>query len=96
MPGSWPASWPSPDVDEALAAYEELGGRSLPIVLANRQVGPERMMELVEERAPDGFADLDDIVARRSWTRSPRRTSARPASTRALNHRPSLSVRRSR
>ena len=51
------------DVDSGLARYEEIR-RPLTsqIVLANRNVGPERMMELAEERAPDGFRDIHDVV----------------------------------
>lgn len=33
-----------------------------PIVRANRGFGPELPMKLVEERAPDGFADVTDII----------------------------------
>jgi 5-methylphenazine-1-carboxylate 1-monooxygenase len=33
------------------------------IVLANRQMGPELPMQLVEERAPDGFASLGDVIS---------------------------------
>ena len=33
------------------------------IVLANRGFGPELPMKLVEERAPDGFTDIDDVIA---------------------------------
>jgi hypothetical protein len=32
------------------------------IVLSNRQQGPEAAMQLVEERAPNGFARLDEVV----------------------------------
>lgn len=32
------------------------------IVLANRGLGPELPMQLVEERAPDGFADIADVI----------------------------------
>ncbi len=32
------------------------------IVLANRGLGPELPMQLVEERAPDGFAELSDVI----------------------------------
>ena len=66
------------DHEAALAAYEE--ARRPPtsaIVLANRGNGPEQAMQLVEERAPDGFenvhdvispADLDEIAARYKTT----------------------------
>jgi 5-methylphenazine-1-carboxylate 1-monooxygenase len=34
------------------------------ITLRNRQLGPEIAMQIVEDRAPDGFATIDDIVSR--------------------------------
>jgi 5-methylphenazine-1-carboxylate 1-monooxygenase len=33
------------------------------VVLANRGLGPERPMAIVEERAPDGFANLSDVIS---------------------------------
>jgi hypothetical protein len=33
------------------------------IVLANRGNGPEQVMDLAEERAPDGFARIHDVVS---------------------------------
>ncbi|MBI5287619.1 MAG: flavin-dependent oxidoreductase, partial [Chloroflexi bacterium] len=33
------------------------------IVLANRQQGPERVMQIVEERAPEGFADIHAVIS---------------------------------
>jgi 2-polyprenyl-6-methoxyphenol hydroxylase-like FAD-dependent oxidoreductase len=52
------------DLDAALARYE---GERLPataaIVAANRRGGPERVLDLAEERAPDGFADIGDVFA---------------------------------
>src|SRR6185295_14944580 len=42
-------------VEEAVAAYDALRRpATAAIVLANREVGAERCMEVVEERAPDG------------------------------------------
>jgi 2-polyprenyl-6-methoxyphenol hydroxylase-like FAD-dependent oxidoreductase len=53
------------DIDAALRAYE---ARRLPataaITLSNRQQGPERVMQIVEERAPHGFTDLDAVISR--------------------------------
>ncbi|THD78555.1 MAG: flavin-dependent oxidoreductase [Phenylobacterium sp.] len=50
--------------EEALAAYE---AQRLPataaIVRANRGNGPERCMQLAEERAPQGFDRIDDVFA---------------------------------
>ncbi len=51
------------DVEHALAVYDE---RRRPatarIVLANRGMGPELPMQLVEDRAPDGFAHLAEVI----------------------------------
>jgi hypothetical protein len=47
----------------ALAAYEQL--RRPPtsaIVHANRRHGPEQVMTIVEQRAPGGFARIDDVL----------------------------------
>ena len=33
------------------------------VVLANRLMGPELVMQLVEERAPDGFSDLSTVIS---------------------------------
>lgn len=55
----------APDAATALARYEE--ERRPPtsaIVLANRRNGPERVMQMVHERAPQGFARLEDAIAR--------------------------------
>jgi 2-polyprenyl-6-methoxyphenol hydroxylase-like FAD-dependent oxidoreductase len=34
------------------------------IVLRNRVLGPEAAMQLVEERAPNGFADISNVITR--------------------------------
>ena len=56
------ATAPSPD--EALARYEQL---RLPptraLQEANRAMGPEIVMQLAHERAPDGFAAVSDVFA---------------------------------
>jgi hypothetical protein len=38
-------------------------GASQAIVAANRGLGPEVPMKLVEERAPNGFADIADVIS---------------------------------
>ncbi|MEA2130958.1 MAG: 5-methylphenazine-carboxylate 1-monooxygenase [Solirubrobacteraceae bacterium] len=51
------------DPVHALAAYEQL--RRPPtsaIVHANRRHGPEQVMTIVEQRAPGGFARIDDVL----------------------------------
>src|SRR6187399_3222397 len=51
------------DLEQGLLRYEEIRRpATATIVLANRQQGPEAPMQLVEERAPNGFASLDDVV----------------------------------
>jgi len=47
----------------ALLAYEtERRPATGKIVLANRANGPEQVMQLVEQRAPDGFARIEDVL----------------------------------
>jgi len=49
----------------ALAAYEaERRPATTDLVLLNRRNGPEQVMQLVEERAPDGFEDVTDVLSR--------------------------------
>lgn len=51
------------DPADALAAYDaERRPATAEIVLANRKGGPERVIDLVEERAADGFDDLNDVA----------------------------------
>jgi 2-polyprenyl-6-methoxyphenol hydroxylase-like FAD-dependent oxidoreductase len=53
------------DVDTALARYEEIRRpATAAIVEANRGLGPEVPMQLVHERAPDGFDDIDAVISR--------------------------------
>lgn len=83
-------------VGEALDAYEAVRRPATSaIVLANRQVGPERCMELVADRAPDGFDDIESVVPRDELigiVESYKRTAGFDPAT--LNSRPSLSVPR--
>src|SRR5262249_16739725 len=49
---------------DALAAYEsERRPKTSGIVLANRRNGPEQVMQIVEERAPNGFTQVNEVVA---------------------------------
>jgi 2-polyprenyl-6-methoxyphenol hydroxylase-like FAD-dependent oxidoreductase len=49
---------------EALKAYEaERLPATAKIVLANRGNGPEQCMQIAEERAPQGFASIDEVFA---------------------------------
>ena len=48
----------------ALAAYEaERRPATASIVAANRGNGPDQVLELVEQRAPNGFARIDDVLS---------------------------------
>ena len=52
-----------PGFEAALAAYEALRRpATAAVVQANRGDGPDRVMDLVHERAPDGFKDLAEVV----------------------------------
>jgi 5-methylphenazine-1-carboxylate 1-monooxygenase len=81
-------------VEEAIAAYDvQRRPHTADVVLANRQGGPERCIEIVEQRAPDGFADLDTVVSREELeeiSNSYKRTAG--FDPEVLNNRPSLGV----
>ena len=54
------------DVEQGLARYEALRREATSkIVLLNRQNGPERVMQLAEDRAPGGFERIEDVIPRR-------------------------------
>lgn len=51
--------------EAALAAYAaERLAKTAEIVRANRKGGPERVVDEVSARAPDGFAQLEDVISR--------------------------------
>ena len=53
------------DVVAALARYQEARREATGrIILANRGNGPEQVMQLAHERAPDGFDDIDAVIPR--------------------------------
>jgi type IV secretory pathway VirD2 relaxase len=51
------------DIPTALTAYEKV---RLPptakICFANRANGPDHVLQLAHERAPDGFENIDDVI----------------------------------
>jgi len=52
------------DPQAALARYDaERRPKTAAVVLANRQNGPERVMQLAEERAPHGFQSIGDVIS---------------------------------
>lgn len=49
----------------ALRAYEaERRPATANIVMLNRADGPDKVLDIVEEKAPDGFADIHDVMSR--------------------------------
>jgi 2-polyprenyl-6-methoxyphenol hydroxylase-like FAD-dependent oxidoreductase len=49
----------------ALEAYEaERRPATADLVMLNRRNGPEQVMQIVEERAPDGFGDVSEVLSR--------------------------------
>lgn len=52
-----------PGVEKALERYEsERRPATAGVVLANRQSGPERVMKLADDLAPQGFDDIDKVI----------------------------------
>jgi 2-polyprenyl-6-methoxyphenol hydroxylase-like FAD-dependent oxidoreductase len=53
-----------PDPVEALGRYDAARRPAMnSVTLHNRRFGPEAFLQLVEERAPDGFARVDDVIS---------------------------------
>jgi 2-polyprenyl-6-methoxyphenol hydroxylase-like FAD-dependent oxidoreductase len=53
----------APDVAAALAAYQsERLETTSAVLLANREMGAERILRTVAERAPEGFARIEDVL----------------------------------
>ncbi|AUX39718.1 hypothetical protein SOCE26_011130 [Sorangium cellulosum] len=80
--------------EAALASYE--AARRPPtsaLVLANRAMGPERVMAIVEQRAPQGFARIEDVLSKEELEEIAR-TYQKTAGFQIeeLNSRPSWSV----
>ena len=52
------------DLDDALRAYEEARrAATARIVMSNRQHGPERVLDMASDRAPNGFERVADVFA---------------------------------
>ncbi|EAR25939.1 hypothetical protein A20C1_08663 [marine actinobacterium PHSC20C1] len=81
-------------IGAALGEYERI---RLPITaqltLSNRSLGPERVMQLAYERAPEGFADINDVVSAEELTAiADQYKRAAGFNPQLLNERPTLSV----
>ncbi|MPZ56498.1 MAG: flavin-dependent oxidoreductase [Rhizobiales bacterium] len=82
------------DPVEALAHYDAVRRPVMnDIILRNRQFGPEAAMQIVEERAPEGFARIEDVISAdemRHISQSFQATAGLDAQT--VNKRPSYVV----
>jgi 5-methylphenazine-1-carboxylate 1-monooxygenase len=78
--------------EDALLAYEEERRPvTSKIVLANRGDGPDKILDVVEERAPDGFADIEDVLSRDELERTANAyKSIAGMDVETLNARPSI------
>lgn len=82
-------------VEAAVAAYDaQRRPDTAAVVEANRQGGPMRPLALVEERAPNGFTNLDDVISPKELAQiAEDYKDAAGFDAQTLNSRPSLSVR---
>ena len=80
----------------ALQLYdEERRPATAAIVMANRRNGPEKVMQMAEERAPDGFADVHQVISAEELAASAREYKLVAGFDRdQLNTRASYSVKR--
>jgi 2-polyprenyl-6-methoxyphenol hydroxylase-like FAD-dependent oxidoreductase len=83
-----------PAIKAALAAYDaQRRPATAALVQSNRRAGPHRCQDLVEQRAPAGFADLSDVVSRPELDKiSLDYKQIAGFDVNRLNNRPSLSV----
>ncbi len=84
-----------PTIAAGVAAYE--GDRrpaTAAVVQSNRRAGPHRCQDLVEERAPDGFTDLNAVVSQEELAAiADEYKQTAGFEMERLNERPSISVR---
>lgn len=84
-----------PSLQAAVAAYDaQRRPATAAVVQSNRQAGPHRCQDRVEQRAPNGFTDLYDVMSREELEEIAgeyKRTAGFGIDS--LNSRPSLSVR---
>src|SRR3954465_3198551 len=56
------------ETDDAVSALQRYDAERRPsmndIIQRNRNFGPEAAMQLAEERAPNGFAQVNDVISR--------------------------------
>ena len=81
-------------IEVAIASYDDQRrAATAALVQSNRRAGPHRSQDLVEERAPNGFTDLSEVVSKQELDEIAgeyKRVAGFEIDT--LNNRPSLSV----
>jgi 2-polyprenyl-6-methoxyphenol hydroxylase-like FAD-dependent oxidoreductase len=87
----------SGSIEAGLAAYErERLAVMNAIILRNREFGPSIIMDMAEERAPNGFANIEDVIPRRELEEISRSFKlAAGFEPETLNRRASFAVKRS-
>jgi 5-methylphenazine-1-carboxylate 1-monooxygenase len=83
-----------PTIEAAVSAYDrERRPATAAVVQSNRRAGPHRCQDLVEERAPNGFEELSDVITRRELEEiASEYKRIAGFEIERLNNRPSLSV----
>jgi 2-polyprenyl-6-methoxyphenol hydroxylase-like FAD-dependent oxidoreductase len=82
------------ETDDAAAGLKRYDAERRPtmndIILRNRNFGPEAAMQLAEERAPNGFTTVDDVISRRELDAiAASFAKAAGLDVETVNHRPS-------
>ena len=84
-----------PSIEQAVGAYDEQRRAATgALVQSNRKAGPHRCQDLVEQRAPDGFTDLSDVVTPEELAEiADEYKRIAGLAVEGLNNRPSLAAR---
>jgi 2-polyprenyl-6-methoxyphenol hydroxylase-like FAD-dependent oxidoreductase len=82
------------ETDEPVAALERYDAERRPVMndvtLRNRNLGPEGAMQLAEERAPNGFVRVEDVISQRELDAIAKSFAAAAGlDVDTVNHRPS-------
>jgi 5-methylphenazine-1-carboxylate 1-monooxygenase len=82
------------ETDEPVAALERYDAERRPVMndvtLRNRNLGPEAAMQLAEERAPNGFVRVEDVISQRELDAIAKSFAAAAGlDVDTVNHRPS-------
>ncbi|MHB8507972.1 MAG: flavin-dependent oxidoreductase [Candidatus Dormibacteria bacterium] len=83
-----------PTIEAAIGAYDnERRPATAALVLSNRRAGPHRCQDMVEERAPEGFEQLTDVITDQELEEiAAEYKQVAGLDVEQVNNRPSLSV----